>query len=163
MYLDFGRTADGSIKVEAQAVASLVSRHLPRGVQCSAVRLRANDGLCLVVIKDLREFWSRDDDLRRARAIAADLKCMGMDLPRLQWIRQGNSPQMSSSRFSAPVYCFPCFWAVIGGAVAAFAFLPWQRFALCLVAAFAVWFAASLFFASGIPAKLRGAFPFFKR
>lgn len=163
MYLDFGRTADGFIKVEAQAVASLVSRHLPRGVQCGAVRLRAHDRLCLVVINDTRDFWSRDDDMRRARAITDDLRSMGMDMPRLQWIRQNRASAGNATHFALPVYCYPCFWAAVGGSAAAFAFMPWAEFALCIAVSFFVWFAASWLIAGGFFAKLKDAVPFLRK
>ena len=39
MYQDFGKTPYGFIRIDTQAIVSLVSRHLPSGALCTAVRL----------------------------------------------------------------------------------------------------------------------------
>ncbi|MGN0838882.1 MAG: cytochrome D ubiquinol oxidase subunit I [Pyramidobacter sp.] len=159
MYQDFARTKLGYIRVDTGAIISLVSRWLPKDVQCSAVRLRANDRLCLVVISDRREFWSREDDLRRAHSIAADLRSMGMDLPRLQWIRQSQYFEEHPPFAEQPLYSLPSFWMNIAGAVFAFFALSLWGF-LCYAGLLcAAWF-ISAWLISGGWSKIERLLPF---
>ena len=162
MYQDFGRTVLGSIKVETQAVISLVSRHLPRGVQCSAVRLRPHDRLCLVVISDKREFWSREDDLKRAKAIAFDLKIIGMDLPRVQWIRQNRF--LSDPPFADhPLYGMPSFWAMLVCTLFVCLVMPLKDLLIYIGLGAASWLTATWIISGGGWGHLQDLIPFLKR
>ena len=148
--------------MDTQAVLSLVSRHLPQGVQCSAVRLRGHDRLCLVVINDKREFWSREDDMRRAKAITEDLRALGMELPRLQWIRQSRflaeSPYLEHSLCGQPAFWINCVCGVF-----AFFALSWWAMAVYAGLAFCTWLLSSWLISGGGWAKLQNLLPFLKR
>ncbi len=162
MYQDFSRTELGVIRVETQVIVTLVSRWLPKGVQCSAVRIRANDRLCLVVINDRREFWSREDDLRRARSITEDLRAMGMDLPRLQWIRASNYLKEHPPYAEHPLYALPSFWMNIAGGLFAFYALSWELFVIYCVTVSCVWFVSS-WLVSGGWHRIKRSLPFLRR
>lgn len=141
---------------------SLVSRRLPQGVQCSAVRLRAHDRLCLVVISDKREFWSREDDMRRAKAIAEDLRAMGMELPRLQWIRQSRflaEPPYAEHSF----YGQSAFWINCTCGVFAFFALSWGAFAVYVGLGCGAWLLSSWLISGGGWSRLQNLLPFLKR
>ena len=162
MYQNFGKTPYGFIKIESQAIVSLVAPHLPAGVLCSAVRLRANDRLCLVVISDRREFWSREDDMRRARAITDDLREAGMDLPRLRWIRQSrfsDRPVFEEKR----VYAQPIFWTNIVCGIYAFFVLPWSRLLVGACIASCAWLLSFWLIVGGGLQRLKNIFPFLRR
>ncbi|MDY3868874.1 MAG: hypothetical protein SOZ52_05840 [Pyramidobacter sp.] len=162
MYQDFGRTALGSIKIETQAVVALVSRHLPKGVQCSAVRMRAHDRLCLVVISDKREFWSREDDLRRAKSIAEDLRVIGMELPRVQWIRQNRF--LSEPSFAEhPLYGLPSFWAMLVCAIFVCCVVPIKTTVVYMLLGAATWLTATWVISGGGWGHLQDLIPFLKR
>lgn len=162
MYQDFARTRLGYIRVDTGAVMSLVSRWLPKGVQCSAVRLRANDRLCLVVIKDRREFWSREDDLRRARSIADALRTIGVELPRLQWIRQNRYFEEHPPVAEQPLYCLPAFWMNIAGVIFAFIALNFASFVGYCLTLCGAWL-TSAWLASGGWDKVGQLLPFLKK
>ena len=158
MYQDFGKTPYGFIRIDTQAIVSLVSRHLPSGALCTAVRMRPHDRLCLVVISDRREFWSREDDLCRARAITDDLRDAGMELPRLRWIRQSRFPDQSPL-VERRAYDQPSFWMNIAGAVFAFFALSLWGF-LCYAGLLcAAWF-ISAWLISGGWSKIERLLPF---
>lgn len=161
MYQDFGKTPYGFIRIDTGAIVSLVSRHLPAGALCSAVRMRPQDRLCLVVISDRREFWSREDDMNRARAIADELRGAGMELPRLRWIRQ--------SRFPAPavveerrIYSSPLFWTNAACGVCALWALPWRKFLVYAGVALGTWLLSFWLAAGGGRRRLRRLLPFLR-
>jgi len=162
MYQNFGKTPYGFIKIESQAIISLVAPHLPSGALCSAVRLRPHDRLCLVVISDRREFWSREDDMRRARAITDALREAGMDLPRLRWIRQtrfSDRPELDEKH----VYTQPVFWVNITCSIYAFFVLSWGKLLIGACIALCAWLLSFWMTVGGGWQKLKGLFPFLKR
>lgn len=161
MYQDFGKTPYGFIRIDTQAIVSLVSRHLPSGALCTAVRMRPHDRLCLVVISDRREFWSREDDLRRARAITDDLRDAGMELPRLRWIRQSRFPDQSPL-VERRAYDQPSFWMNAAcGIYAAFA-LSWKEFLIYAGIALLAWLLSFWLTAGGGWNRLKRIVPFMK-
>ncbi|MGI6075524.1 MAG: hypothetical protein ACOYD9_04070 [Pyramidobacter sp.] len=162
MYQDFARTSLGQIRIDTGAVMSLVSRWLPKGVQCSAVRLRANDRLCLVVINDRREFWSREDDLRRAHSIADALRTIGVELPRLQWIRQSRYFEEHPPFAEQPIYSLPAFWMNVAGAIFTFFALSFTFFIGYCVTLCGAWL-ASTWLISGGWNRIERALPFLKK
>lgn len=149
MYQDFGHTSLGFIRVDTQALSYVISRRLPRGVQCSAVRLRPHDRLCLVVISDRREFWSREDDMRRAKAIADDLRSMGVELPRLRWIRQNGYLEQHPLYAEHPLYRIPSFWMTVAGCIFAFFALDWRLFAAYILVLIGVWLLSAWLISGG--------------
>ncbi len=162
MFQDFGRTRLGAIRVSTEGLETLVSRYLPVGAYCSAVRLRPHDGLCLVMICDSREFWSREDDLRRARAMTTDLKSLGIRIPRVQWVRQGLS--RSESPLSAhPVLGSPFFWTLMALALCGALLLPWKLFVLFLGVGLCSWRLAVWLISEGGRRSLHDLLPILRR
>ena len=159
MYQDFGKTPYGFIRIDTQAIVSLVSRHLPSGALCSAVRMRSHDRLCLVVISDRREFWSREDDLRRARAITDELRAAGMELPRLRWIRQSRTaaPEPTIERRS---WARPAFWLNAACGVYALFVLSWRQLLIYAVTGAAAWTLAFWLTDGGGWARVKQFLPF---
>ncbi len=158
-YQDFGKTPFGFVKIDTQAIVSLVSRHLPSGALCTAVRMRPHDRLCLVVISDRREFWSREDDLRRARAITDELRLAGMELPRLRWIRTGRSFDQPSLE-ERGLFAEPSFWGNAACALYACFALSWGKLIVYVFVALASWLTAFWLTSGGGWRRLRGFFRF---
>ena len=160
MYQDFGKTPYGFIRIDTQAIVSLVSRHLPSGALCSAVRMRPHDRLCLVVVSDRREFWSREDDLRRARAIADELRAAGMELPRLRWIRQSRTAAPEPLLTERRVWARPAFWLNAACALYALFVLPWRPLLMYAVTGAAAWALAFWLTDGGGWARIKRYLPF---
>ena len=160
MYQDFGKTPYGFIRIDTQAIVSLVSRHLPSGALCSAVRMRPHDRLCLVVVSDRREFWSREDDLRRARAIADELRAAGMELPRLRWIRQSRTAAPEPLLTERRVWARPAFWLNAACALYALFVLPWRHLLMYAVTGAAAWALAFWLTDGGGWARIKRYLPF---
>lgn len=162
MFQIYGQTKLGIITVSTEGLVDLVSRHLPKGTYCSAVRFRSHDGLCLVMINDRREFWSREDDMRRARAIAADIKSLGHLMPRVQWVRQGIShPEIPLSEH--PVVGSAFFWTLIALCIYMLFVLSWQSYAFFLLAGFCSWRLAAWLISEGGWNILRDLLPMLRR
>ena len=160
MYQDFGKTPYGFIRIDTQAIVSLVSRHLPSGALCSAVRMRPHDRLCLVVVSDRREFWSREDDMRHARAIADELRAAGMELPRLRWIRQSRTAAPEPLLSERRVWARPAFWLNAACAVYALFVLPWRHLLMYAVTGAAAWALAFWLTDGGGWARIKRYLPF---
>ena len=121
--------------------------------------MRPHDRLCLVVISDRREFWSREDDQRRARAIADELRAAGMELPRLRWIRQ--------SRTAAPdpvverrAWARPAFWLNASCGLYALFVLSWRQLLVYATIGAAAWALAFWLTDGGGWARLKKFLPF---
>lgn len=149
MFQFFGRSRLGSLFVDSQVFVSVVSRWLPAGVRCYAVRLRAHDGLCLVVLSDRREFWSREDDLRRARGIVADLRGLGVELPRLQWVRQSRFLEERPPYVENSLFSMPLFWMNLAGVFFAFFVLSWKMFVLFCAVMSGAWLISTWLLSEG--------------
>ncbi len=162
MFQDFSRTRLGAIRVSTEGLEALVSRYLPQGAYCSAVRLRPHDGLCLVMICDSREFWSREDDMRRARAMTTDLKTLGVKIPRVQWVRQGLS--RSDTPLSAhPVLGSPFFWTLMALALGGAVVLPWKSWLILAALGLGSWRLAAWSLSEGGRRSLHDLLPILRR
>lgn len=100
--------------------------------------------------------------MRRAKAITEDLRAMGMELPRLQWIRQSRflveSPYLERSLCGQPAFWINCVCGVF-----AFFALSWWTVAVYAVLAFCTWLFSSWLISGGGWAKLQNLLPFLKR
>lgn len=100
--------------------------------------------------------------MRRAKAITEDLHAMGMELPRLQWIRQ--------SRFLAealyvehPLCGQPAFWMNCVCGIFVFFALSWWSWIIYVGLALCTWMVSSWLISGGGWAKLQNILPFLKR
>lgn len=159
MYQTIAMTPFGPVRIDDRLLTALAARLLPVGVTCSAVRVRAADRLCLMVISDEREFWSREEDMRTARKITSELHNMGFDRPRLRWIRQTRFPHtVIPFAEEHSLYRTPFFWMNIFCWIYAFSALSLKQFAVFVAVGAAGWLISEWFITRGF-SKIKNYFP----
>lgn len=123
-----GQSELGSLSVNAQMLNELATCRLPEGVTCLSIRFRSHDGVALVLLSDRRTRWNRSQDEQTARQILDDFKKIGVQRPRVQWVRATPEVELRELKLRrSAVTTRPLFWAFVSMILASVVLMTWKR------------------------------------
>lgn len=156
----------GQVTLAHEVLDNLVSRALPLGVTIVSIRYREQDRLCLVLLSDRRNRFDAEQDQACARLLVARLKDLGVERPRVQWVRATPESELRELKLRrSSVIHRPLFWAFLFLQLQNWIFMDWPDAMLATTLGGAAWQLAHWFlreqgldvFRRWINSKVRGA------